>query len=120
MNTAALPWIRLITVQFCSLGLCVAWLTTPIGPKLSLQEVQLLGQTLTLILIASGLWAYMNAPNRPVPWLALVLMALPAPVYAFLGGGLRSVLIYAALGLAAQAIAIWRQVHNRTDSSDAA
>ncbi|MCB1042023.1 MAG: hypothetical protein KDC35_03740 [Acidobacteria bacterium] len=99
---------KAVVIQVIALSLAAWFHQKPLLP-LSTQEAEIFGQTLTLILLAGGLWAYFHAPKRPVPMLVLLMMAQACPIYAALGGPVNNLVAYGAIGLVGTALAIFRR-----------
>lgn len=76
------------------------------------EEVEILGQTLSMLLIGGGLASHMMAKRGLVPPPLLLLLPLISPGFAAAGGLWRYVLSYFFICLAFQALVLWTQ-HKR-------
>lgn len=101
-------WIEVVGSQVLALGasLWMRWRDWNLG--LSAEDVNTLGQTLTMVLLAIGIFAFMGARKGVLGVGPLFLLGMAAPVYALLGGITRIIITYHAVSLGMQLLVIRR------------
>ncbi len=92
-------WILIAVVNVVAVAFTIVILATGLGMGLVKEDAEAVGGTLTLILVLLALAAQMKARAGKIPSPLMALVALPGPIYAYLGGALNHVIGYHVIAI---------------------
>ena len=102
------PEIRLIlAVQAVSLFMTVAVVLLDLSRNMESSKAEAYGGTLTMLIIMLGLITHLESRKGRVSAALVALIAIAAPVYAYIGGTMRHVYSYHGIVLAVHLFVIW-------------
>ena len=107
MMTQKNVMILITATQVVSIALTIAILVFDWSYRLDEEQVQTIGGTMTLLLLAVGIATHLQAKKGQIIPAMIAALGLFGPIYACLGGTLRHVLGYHAVSLGICAFVAW-------------